>query len=336
MTAVFLAIILPWHIAIQLQHPEFFHFYFLDQHFLRFFTHYAGREAPFWFFIPVLLIGFLPWSMLIVSALVNTVRTIKRKRVHHLKHLFFLLWFLVVFLFFSASHSKLVPYILPSLPPLALLLGSGLADLTWQRLNRRLMTLLSFLLVFYALLWIAVRYIHDIDDPIKTLFYLKISLTITAAGWLMALFLRRKSYFMLFYLTALTILLSLIPLSLVIPYVEESSIKPIAIQLKNRLAQQEGLVCVYSHYYQDLPFYLNRPVKIVDWHNELRFGEQYQSDAKTWLWSQETFRQIWQQHKHPDLIYVVLSKDDLNEFNRSYQPTHILFSTKYDVLLENR
>src|SRR5207244_1504959 len=57
---IFLAIAAPWHLLVQWHNPEFLRFYLLDQQFLRYFTKAANRSQPPGFFIPVLLLGFLP------------------------------------------------------------------------------------------------------------------------------------------------------------------------------------------------------------------------------------------------------------------------------------
>ena len=58
---LFLLITVPWHIAVQAKNPEFFYFYFIEQQFTRYLTNYAGRYKPFWFFIPIIIIGLFPW-----------------------------------------------------------------------------------------------------------------------------------------------------------------------------------------------------------------------------------------------------------------------------------
>jgi 4-amino-4-deoxy-L-arabinose transferase-like glycosyltransferase len=59
----------PWHILVGLKNPEFWWFYFVHEHFLRFTTTIHGRYQPFWFFIPVFLLGFFPWISYLVQAI---------------------------------------------------------------------------------------------------------------------------------------------------------------------------------------------------------------------------------------------------------------------------
>src|SRR4029079_16727285 len=84
------------------------------------------------FFLPILVAGLLPWTVFLPRAIRNAWKAAEERRVT----LFLLLWAGLVFAFFSASASKLVPSILPVLPPLALLLGRDLAA-AWENPGRR-------------------------------------------------------------------------------------------------------------------------------------------------------------------------------------------------------
>jgi 4-amino-4-deoxy-L-arabinose transferase-like glycosyltransferase len=118
-------LVLPWFAGVEWRYPGFFRFFILEQHFGRFLTP-AIHPAPFYFYLPVLLGLMLPWSFLLPWALMS-----RRPDPHRI---FLLLWAAVVLVFFSLSRGKLVPYVLPALTPLALLLGRALADLreSWR------------------------------------------------------------------------------------------------------------------------------------------------------------------------------------------------------------
>jgi 4-amino-4-deoxy-L-arabinose transferase-like glycosyltransferase len=114
------ALVLPWFACVEWRYPGFLRFFILEQHFGRFLTP-AIHPAPFYYYVPVLAGLMLPWSFLLPWALIS------RRRDPH--RVFLLLWAAVVLVFFSLSRGKLVPYVLPALTPLALLLGRALADL---------------------------------------------------------------------------------------------------------------------------------------------------------------------------------------------------------------
>jgi 4-amino-4-deoxy-L-arabinose transferase-like glycosyltransferase len=114
---------LPWFFAVQWRYPEFFRFFILEHHLLRFLTP-AIHPEPIYYYVPILLGLLLPWTWLLPWALAS------RSRWRDPDCRFLVIWAAVILVFFSLSRGKLVPYILPALLPLALLLGRGLAQLT--------------------------------------------------------------------------------------------------------------------------------------------------------------------------------------------------------------
>lgn len=119
---VFLAVAAPWFVMVTRANPEFFHFFFIHEHFERFLTSVHRRTAPWWYFIPLVLASVLPWLIALPGALVAAVRRAAQRNGFR-PALFALLYASVIFLFFSASNSKLRSYILPLVPALALLIG---------------------------------------------------------------------------------------------------------------------------------------------------------------------------------------------------------------------
>ena len=122
---LFFAISAPWFFAVSAANDEFFHFFFIQEHFQRFLTKGHGRYQPAWYFIPMLLIGFSPWILTLPGALARAWRhaperatgpTFRPARL-------LLVWSVVVFAFFSASSSKLPSYTLPIFPALAILVA---------------------------------------------------------------------------------------------------------------------------------------------------------------------------------------------------------------------
>ena len=121
--AVVVLIAAPWALAQHRADPEFWRYFFIEEHWKRFTSGTYDRTAqPFWYFIPVLLGGVMPVGILwIAGAAGCTKEWFKRPFVR-----FMICWFALPFLFFSASKCKLGTYILPCFPPLALLLASAL------------------------------------------------------------------------------------------------------------------------------------------------------------------------------------------------------------------
>ena len=121
--ALLAVITLPWLVYVQWRYPEFFRFFILEQHFGRFLTP-AIHPEPLYYYVPVLLGLLLPWTWLLPWTLAAGGRW------RDPDYRFLVIWAAVMVVFFSLSRGKLVPYILPALLPLALLVGHGLARLT--------------------------------------------------------------------------------------------------------------------------------------------------------------------------------------------------------------
>ncbi len=120
------ALCAPWFVAVSRANPEFARFFFVHEHFERFLTPVHRREAPWWYFLPLLLTGALPWTRLAMRAAWDAWRP---EGTDFRPRLFLLCWIAFPVLFFSASSSKLPSYILPVFPALAWLAGERLARL---------------------------------------------------------------------------------------------------------------------------------------------------------------------------------------------------------------
>ncbi len=131
--ALYLAVALPWYIAVQVRNPEFFRVFILEHNLARFSQDVYHHRQPFWFYLPVFLLAMMPWTLGVILAVAERVRRIWSEgkqafsRPEDSWPLFLLFWMLVPIVFFSASQSKLPGYILPAVPAGALLLAEYLA-----------------------------------------------------------------------------------------------------------------------------------------------------------------------------------------------------------------
>jgi 4-amino-4-deoxy-L-arabinose transferase-like glycosyltransferase len=118
----------PWFVVISLREPAYAYEFFIRQHIARYASTNAGHPGmPGVLLVPILLAGFIPWTLFLVGACIRYFPRRWRLRTHPPGT--FLLWlsFLVPFVFFSFSEKKLAHYILPAFPPLAVLMGGVVA-----------------------------------------------------------------------------------------------------------------------------------------------------------------------------------------------------------------
>lgn len=127
-TLLFMAVALPWYLMeFSVNGLEFFQAFFVKHHFTRYTEVVSGHRGPFYYFVLVILIGFFPWSALFPAALFQAIpknlRALRDQSPDRQIALFALLWFSVIFLFFSASQTKLPNYIATLFPAMAVLVG---------------------------------------------------------------------------------------------------------------------------------------------------------------------------------------------------------------------
>jgi len=125
---VFLLTAMPWYVLVQLRNPQFFSEFILRQNLARFGTNLYHHEQPFWYYLPVLLLGLLPWTVFALAAWVRVARDFFRRSAVAKDEAttvdlekFLAVWAVVPVVFFSLSQSKLPGYILPAIPAWILL-----------------------------------------------------------------------------------------------------------------------------------------------------------------------------------------------------------------------
>jgi 4-amino-4-deoxy-L-arabinose transferase-like glycosyltransferase len=145
---LFLAITVPWFALVSLRNPEFAWFFFVHEHLLRYTTKVHRRDEPWHYFLPLLLAGGLPWTVVMLDAAWRA--WLPQPGARFQPRRFLLIWCLFIFLFFSASGSKLPSYILPLFPALALLAGWRLTFLSGKALAWQLAPVLVLALIVLA------------------------------------------------------------------------------------------------------------------------------------------------------------------------------------------
>lgn len=333
---LFLVIAAPWHYLVQQANPEFAQFYFLDQQFARYLTMYAQRYQPVWFFIPILLAGLFPWIVFLPQALHYHFPKSWSARGKYKNSLFFILWIVLIFIFYSCSKSKLIPYLLPIFPALAILIGTYLNVLLNQSDHTRLaisFKVLALLCILIGLASITIPHFVILNEPTLAKYSLAISgIIFTSMGLTANYYYSHKQLSNAIISLFIGAIAAFCCMIIAIPAVDTRSIKPLVMTLNANLHTNEEVMS-YGSYYQDLPFYLQQPVTIVHWKNELQFGLDHQPDAKIRMIGELEFLQRWQS---PRKIYMIVENKRYQELNRAYpNKFHLLQQTVRNSLVSN-
>ncbi len=182
---LFLAIAVPWYAAMWVHHGNaYLAGFFVGDNFDRFATARFNDPRPWWFYIPVLAGGLLPWTPLVVVWVAPIVDFFRRRHDLNTLDLRLLMWAALPLIFYTLSVGKQPRYVLPILPPLALLLAGSIIERTreWRtlegaRVRRRTSLAVVFGCVLAGLFLVAVAVLIyrarilfvDVSDTITVL-----------------------------------------------------------------------------------------------------------------------------------------------------------------------
>jgi len=329
---LFLAVAAPWFVLVSLRNPEFARFFFIHEHFERFLTKVHGRYQPFWFFIPILLLTMLPWSFFVPQALAKAWR--ERKAAGGESLIYLILWAGFIFLFFSKSNSKLIPYILPVFPALALLVGRMFCTiLDGEELPARVTMALATVLCIVGLG--AMVYPHVATRPdLSGVGGLVAGGIFLAEGVLAFVVVRYRDGQRLF----LTLCAGGLLLAVVGPHFfyerisqRRASSKELCLMVR-KVAGPDTVVASFG-YEQGLPFYSHRRVVVVGGIGELEFGSK-QGDQSAWFMEIDRFIPIWDSPRH---VVALLRQGDLDRLmSMAKGQVRILGEDRRKLLITNR
>lgn len=274
---------LPWYVLVCWRTPGLLEYFLIHQLFERVATTVHNRSEPFWFFVPVLMLGTLPWTAWLPgmarSWLARNPLLAKGPEGDDPQALV-AGWFGLPFLLFSLSGSKLPTYVLPCLPPLAIVLAAyvdRIMDRPTAALDR-IATLLTALTLTLALGWFT--WFHGEPGFSGLRPHLSAGVMVLAVWTALASTANRRPTSRA--LVGATLAAALVLPLLVIPYTDraESHFKGLR-RLAHLAAQHLGpggqmVLCRFSA--SSFPFYLERPVLTFDCWHEYRFDD----DPNAW------------------------------------------------------
>ncbi len=294
---LFIAIAAPWFVLVQMANPEFFDFFFIREHFSRFSSNVHRRTGGWWYFVPILAFSMLPWMAQLPRALADGWRSVSSGNRFHPRR-FLVLWAVLIFLFFSVSGSKLPSYIVPIFPALALLMAHTLVSTSFKALQWQswILTVGAVALIGYAPFVTAWG-----NEKVSAELYALYTPWLLAAGaaglvgylfaaWASRRGLRHPAVMGISIGTLALTQLAALGHNVLAP---ASSAHDIAQQIKPHLEPGMPLYSVHN-YEQTLPFYLKRPMTLVQYTDELAFG--LEQEPALWLPDIPRFVAAWNSH----------------------------------------
>ena len=300
--ALFLAIAAPWHLLVASRNPGWAHFYFVYEHWERFTDKGHGRYQPAYFFVLVLVPGLFPWTGFVWHAIRDALAGGWPRRRENAEAWFFVTWAAFILLFFSASQSKLINYILPLFPAVAVLVGRWLAGtvprpdgFARMRPGLRVFTLLCGLLA--ALLCAAVLrpgLIRDASQASALQPFAFVVAAVLVVGGIRALVPRAATGGARGAVVAMTATLVFVfgVLTFAMPIIDTRSTKDLALEAR-RLVRPGDRVYAYHGFFHDFTYYAGRAVGLVGYRDELELQFLEDSERRARFIDDAEFRRQW-------------------------------------------
>jgi len=320
---IFVAVAAPWLVTVSIDNPEFPWFFFVHEQILRFLTTIHGRVHPWYTFIPVVMLGILPWLFPMFDSLWRAWRSEAPARGQFAPRRMLLIWVVFIFLFFSKSDSKLVPYILPIFPALALLMGDRLSRISGKTLFRQLLIMLPIALAALVFAPMSVR-AGSAEVPAALYAHFVPWIQAAAVSWLIGTLLAlwfshrervRPAVIALALAGMLTAQLTFMGYNELSP---ASSAYNIAQQIKPYLKPGVPFYSV-GMYEQTLPPYIDRTVTLVAHTDEMAFG--LEQEPNKWIPTVEAWKKIWVQQAY---ALAVMSPSTYDQFVQEKLPMRLI------------
>jgi 4-amino-4-deoxy-L-arabinose transferase-like glycosyltransferase len=273
---LFLAIAAPWHLLAAQQNPGWAHFYFVREHWDRFIGATHLHAKPIWYFIPIVAAGFFPWVGFLGGAVRAAIPGGWSRRKENADAWFLITWIVFVFLFFSTAASKLIPYILPLFPALAVLVGARIARCWLENAPRNLRSGFGMFAFACGLLAVAffavVTKAGAIRDPEQALalrpFGIAIAATLLLGGVAAPWAAKVRGVTAGIGTVVATMIGFFLILVLASPHIQRADTKDLALIARARVKPGERIYH-YRAFFHDFVYYSELPVGLVNYRDEL-------------------------------------------------------------------
>jgi 4-amino-4-deoxy-L-arabinose transferase-like glycosyltransferase len=308
------AISVPWFAAITFRERGFFDFYFVGEHFRRFFESSYSHSEPIYYYVPVIAAALLPWTIIVPFLPWRFLEPNPARR-------FCTIAAATIFVLFSLASAKLIPYILPAMPPLAIIIADAIlvfADACLGRSHRdsapdpRRLAVIGPILGILGAGVIAVAF--NADRFASS--YMLIARPALYAGGAVVIvggILCFAAFWQRWPMAGLTVFVATATATLLIASYGRIMAEPtrsyaaLARTIEQR-APDAVLVC-YTRYIQSLPFYCRRRVILIGAKTELAYGAEHSPDGSKFFFTRAAdLYRLWNE---PQPTVLVLDRSAL-------------------------
>ncbi|MFA5275321.1 MAG: glycosyltransferase family 39 protein [Candidatus Omnitrophota bacterium] len=260
----FLALSLPWYVLMEVKYGAAFNKeFFYNDHFRRLIeAEHSSNDR--WYFYPLSMIGCIfPWSLYLLAGLFYSLKNVKRNT--NPVYLFMFVWLAVVFLIFQPAHSKLVSYILPLFPVLAMICGDYLYNAALNETRNKVLLIVNFIMLFIILIFpvgliIASRIFSSYLSSAVPVYVFSFLFVILAAWFAFLIFKAKvsKIIFPLMLIVPLLVFSSLTVNKDVEPYVSSNNV---CAYLKKNYSLEGPIICS-KFFVRGVRYYTDKEVMI--------------------------------------------------------------------------
>jgi 4-amino-4-deoxy-L-arabinose transferase-like glycosyltransferase len=320
---LFLAIAAPWHVLAALRNETWVHRYIVFEHFLRFLTPVASRPGPWHLFIWVVIGGLIPWTGFLWSTGRDLAREGWRRRGEHAETWFLITWVVFIVFFFSTSKSKLVPYVLPVFPALAVLVATEFAR-AWEedsaaplRAGFRMFSFLCGLLA--AALVVVLARPELVRMPVAQALALRqpaiaLVVVLLLGGIGVPAVARVKGVRAAIAAIGAMMVAFYGALEFAAPIINKPGTKELAWWVKAHAKPDDRVFHCYD-FYQDFTFYAERNVGVVGNYAELEVMEDAAAQASGRFINNARLLEQW---SAPGRIFLVIQEKKIDELKHDY------------------
>jgi len=319
--ALYLAITAPWFVLAARRNPQFLRFFFIHEHVDSYLVNTEHGWGPY-FFVVVAIAGMWPWICFVPGAVwqvwqepriggaeAETARDMPQLRS---SARLLIWWFGIILVFFSIPRAKLGSYILPALPPLAIIGGYALCKFGFLPARNRRLLFGTIALANVAVLLAVIIARAKLDTPLtRTLLgeaIMGVGILVAASFAALAMLWRGRGYAGAIGLMGIGVLVALgLSLRARIDAQPLGSYRQLAREIAPYLGPECRLAS-YRHFVQSLPFYTGHREALVDYRGELAPFSGSREAHDSFIGSDDELARLW---RGPGCMVLVMNRGDL-------------------------